>query len=239
MTSWYRFPLFSELTKENSNIEMQVHTDWTDGKNSVEEMIFAASGKGLETFAFTEHARASSVYFPKFKEKVRTLSSDFPNMRVLCGVEVKILNFSGDLDLAPEIESSAEIKLASVHSFPVAKNKRVMAGSFKFEDAANIERDLAVSAIKTGRADVLAHPGGMCCRFFSKFPLQHFKTIMIACKDYDVAFELNYAYHREVIGDIIELLRAVDPPVSIGSDAHEVSSVGKARDMVREFILNG
>ena len=53
-------------------VDLHVHTNWTDGKNSVKEMVLAANKLKLETILFSEHSRSSSKnWFNKFSKEVK------------------------------------------------------------------------------------------------------------------------------------------------------------------------
>ena len=60
--------------KQLPNVDLHLHTNWTDGKNSVSQMYEAACKKGLKKILFSEHARCSSVnWFSKFTKEVKSL----------------------------------------------------------------------------------------------------------------------------------------------------------------------
>lgn len=230
------FPAFSRLDQSLVNREWQTHTNWTDGKATIFEMLSAARDRSITDFAFTEHVTSKSTYYQEFKSEVREVAGLFPDIRVLCGVEVKILNASGALDIADELQAMSDLVLASVHSFSTPDGRRIKPGSLSAENAIATEFEMALAFLRRGGADVMSHPGGMSLRAFGFFPKSHFIDLMIACKYSGVAFEINYSYHKYIIDPLLELLARIDPQVSIGSDAHDMSSVGACRDLLRSRL---
>jgi histidinol phosphatase-like PHP family hydrolase len=55
---------------QNIKIDMHMHTNFTDGKHSVEEMVKAADTIGLKKIAITEHVRRDSKWIDKYIKEV-------------------------------------------------------------------------------------------------------------------------------------------------------------------------
>ena len=70
------------------NIDLHLHTKWTDGDNTVKQMHKAAISKGCSHILFSEHSRkASGVWFNKFADEVTSLNHN--KCLGLVGTEVK------------------------------------------------------------------------------------------------------------------------------------------------------
>ena len=94
-------------SKKIPKIDMHVHTNWTDGKHTVKQMVKAANKKNLHTILFSEHSRASSKgWFSKFSKEVKKNRSykQSGSCNALIGTEVKIKDFDGTLDLNQNIK---------------------------------------------------------------------------------------------------------------------------------------
>jgi len=98
-------------------LDYHMHTDLTDGRDSVEEMHGAAVACGLDAILFSEHSRKTSTdWFPAFAERVRALPQD--DCRAYVGTECKAEDFDGAIDTGPEITSHCDLVMVSVHRFP-------------------------------------------------------------------------------------------------------------------------
>ena len=76
-------------------VDYHIHTDYTDGRNTVEEMHGAAIACGLEAILFSEHARKTSGdWFGAFSDRVRALPQD--RCSVYIGTECKADGFDGE-----------------------------------------------------------------------------------------------------------------------------------------------
>lgn len=107
--------------------DLQIQTNWTDGKHSIEEMANAAEAHGLSYIAITDHTRSLAMAngldekrleeqmtaIDKLNEKFRKNNR---NMTVLKGAEVNIMK-DGSLDIDDGILKKLEVVGAAIHSY--------------------------------------------------------------------------------------------------------------------------
>jgi len=71
---------------------MHVHTNFTDGECSVDEVVSYAEGAGFKLICITEHVRTDLDYnFEKLKSAVRKANRDHQDIAILLGVEASLL----------------------------------------------------------------------------------------------------------------------------------------------------
>lgn len=210
------------------NVDFHLHTNWTDGKNTVSQMYKYACKKKLKKILFSEHARSTSGdWFGSFAKEVNSLSKK--NCRAYVGAEVKILNFKGDLDINSKIRKKVDFVMASVHRFPGETNinKRETINKYSKKEAIEIEYELSKKAIKNSNFEILGHPFGMSySRYKAKPKWNLFQDLIKLCKKYDKAFEINSNYHPNISKIVNECLKE-GTLMSLGSNAHSVKEVGK------------
>ena len=200
-------------SKKIPKIDMHVHTNWTDGKHTVKQMVKAANKKKLHTILFSEHSRASSKgWFSKFSKEIKKNRSykQTGSCNALIGTEVKIKDFDGTLDLNQNIKKKCDLIMASVHRFPGEKGN-IFQNKFKFtkNEAIELEFKLSMSAIKNSKFDILGHPFGMSIKRFKATPKWHlFKRLIKECKKNDKIFEINFHYHKNYRKLLNECLRS-------------------------------
>ena len=218
-------------SKKIPKIDLHVHTNWTDGKHTVKQMVKAANKKNLHTILFSEHSRANSKgWFSKFSKEVKKNRSykKTGSCNALVGTEVKIKNLDGSLDLNQNIKKKCDLIMASVHRFPgekgnIFKNK----SKFTKNEAIELEFQLSMSAIKNSKFDILGHPFGMSIKRFKATPKWHlFKKLIKECKRNDKIFEINFHYHKNYRKLLEECLRT-KTLFSLGSNAHHMNELGK------------
>lgn len=96
--------------------DLHTHTDWSDGKASLEEMVAAARARGYRYYAICDHAkRLRDGRIDRQAEEIAALNRNLEDIELLSGVEVDIRG-DGSLDLPDEILAARDWVVASVHS---------------------------------------------------------------------------------------------------------------------------
>ena len=132
--------------------DLHVHTRLTDGANTIAEMVRAAAECGYAYLAITDHSQALGITgglteaeLRDEHAQIRALQPAYPNLRLLCGVEVDI-HIDERLDCSDEFLASCDIVVASIHS---ALQKPVA-----------VQTGRLLAAINNPHVDVIAHPTG-------------------------------------------------------------------------------
>jgi putative hydrolase len=96
--------------------DFHVHSTFSDGESSLVQNVRAARERGLRTLCLVDHVRRDTEWLPEFTAAVAPFR-DQPGPRVLAGVEAKILDTSGRLDLPPGLDG-IDLVLIADHQFP-------------------------------------------------------------------------------------------------------------------------
>jgi DNA polymerase (family 10) len=99
--------------------DLHTHTDWSaDGKNTLEEMVEAASARGYEYYAITDHSHyLRDGRLAAQLDEIEAVRARFPKLRILAGVEANIRS-SGEVDVPEEELARLDWVVASVHQAP-------------------------------------------------------------------------------------------------------------------------
>ena len=102
--------------------DLHVHSTWSDGGSSLEEMMITAQSLGHAYCAITDHSPrlkvARGLSADRLREQmsvVRDLNEAMSDFRVLQGIEVDILE-DGTLDQEDDLLAELDVVVASVHS---------------------------------------------------------------------------------------------------------------------------
>jgi DNA polymerase (family X) len=96
--------------------DLHAHTDWSDGRGTLEEMVATARGLGRRYFAICDHARRlREGRLERQAEEIAAINESVSGIRVLSGVEVDI-RADGSVDLADEQLAGRDWVMASIHS---------------------------------------------------------------------------------------------------------------------------
>jgi DNA polymerase (family 10) len=215
----FEAPLPDLITMEDLRGDLQMHTTWSDGANSLAEMAEAAMARGLEYILITDHSQSlgvagglSTEELLRQRQEIDDLNRGLPaKFRVLAGVETEIRS-DGSLDYPDEVLAQLDLVIASLHS------------GLRTGRAKTTERMLA--AIRNPHVDIIAHPTGRLIGRREGADLD-MEAIFQAAAETVTALEINADYHRLDLSDV-HARRAVQLGVklTIGSDAHEAGGVG-------------
>jgi DNA polymerase (family 10) len=210
-----RLPTLVELADIRGDLQM--HTDATDGKNTLAEMVEACRVRGYEYIAITDHTKAVRVAggltkagFHKQAQAIDTIRNRVPQPAVLKGAEVDILE-DGSLDLDDETLAEFDIVIVSIHS------------RFNMSKAEMTRR--VVRALQHPRAHILGHPTGRLIGKREPYPLDMPEIIKVA-RDYGVLLEINAQPDRLDLNDLhIQMAHKAGVKLVISTDAHRIQEL--------------
>lgn len=193
------------------------HTNWSDGSNTIEEMVAGCKEMGMEYLVISDHSK-SAFYANGLKEDrikqqhlyINNLNTQLLNFTILKGIESDILN-DGNLDYDDDVLSTFDIVIASIHS-----NLKMT------EEKANAR---LIKAIENPYTTILGHMTGRLLLSREGYPINH-KKIIDACISNDVVIELNANPHRlDIDWRQIDYVLNKGGLISINPDAHNVQGL--------------
>jgi len=194
--------------------DCHAHTEWSDGKSSVEQMADAARALGHAYLVITDHSPRLTIARGLSAERlaeqidlIERLNDKLAPFRLLTGIEVDILE-DGTLDQSPDLLRRLDVVVASVHS------------KLRMEEAAMTERMIA--AVRNPHMDVLGHCTGRIVVGKGR-PESTFDAARVfsACVEKGKAIEINSRPERlDPPRRLLRLAREMGCRFSINTDAH-------------------
>jgi len=201
--------------------DIHVHTDWSDGHDSIEAMAQAAKALGYQYVAITDHSAGRGVAHGLNEERLRQqmdeikrLNQQLKGFRILTGTEVDI-RADGSIDLPDGLLAGLDIVIAAIHSAMT-------------QSEAQITRRI-LGAIENPHIDVIAHP---TCRLLGeREPVAvDMEAVFQAAAKYDKALEINAMPSRLDLKDIhVYRARELGIKLIMGTDAHSTAQLGFMR----------
>ena len=197
--------------------DLHVHTNYSDGKGTVESMAEAAIALGYEYLVFCDHSQslrvANGLSPQRLREKmeaVRRADDAYDEIHLLCGSEVDILK-NGDLDYEDGLLAELDFVVASVHT------------SFRVGEKAMTDR--IIKAINNPHVRVIGHPTGRILERRDPYEVDVSRLIREAAQantvlelnSYPDRLDLAAPYVREAVGAGVR--------ISIDTDAHDESAL--------------
>ncbi|MBZ5558021.1 MAG: DNA polymerase/3'-5' exonuclease PolX [Acidobacteriia bacterium] len=201
--------------------DLQMHTDATDGKNTLAEMVAACEARGYEYIAITDHSKAVRVAggltkagFHAQSRAIDAARKHVSKLVVLKGAEVDILD-DGSLDLDDATLGELDVVVVSVHS------------RFNMSKAEMTRR--IVRALQHPRVHILGHPTGRLIGKREPYPVD-MAEIIKAARDHGVLLEINAQPDRLDLNDLhIHMARQAGVRLVISTDAHRIQELDWAR----------
>jgi|1185.fasta_scaffold00651_2 histidinol phosphatase-like PHP family hydrolase len=200
--------------------DLQMHTLWSDGTASIEEMAQAAVARGYEYIAITDHAKGLKIAGGIDESQLETQAEEIAQVnaaiastakpfRVLRSIELN-LNPAGAGDMEPAALSRLDVVLGCFHS---ALRKK--------ED--QTERYLA--ALRNPTLHILGHPRGRIYNFRLGLTADWRRVFDLAA-ELDKAVEIDsYPDRQDLSADLIKLAAKAGCRISIGTDSHGPSQL--------------
>ncbi|GAB4298895.1 MAG: helix-hairpin-helix domain-containing protein [Ignavibacteriaceae bacterium] len=218
------FEIKNQKIKKNSDLDenkfkglLHFHTTYSDGRNTLRQMIDTAGDKKFLYAVVCDHSQ-SAFYANGLKEEdvLRQMAevkkiNEVNKIKVYQGIESDILP-EGMLDYPDDFLENFDMVVASVHSgFSLSKD----------EMTARI-----IKAVENPLTDILAHPSGRL--LLSRDPYEFdVKKVIDACAANDVSIEINSNPRRlDLDWRWIYYAREKGCTFAINPDAHSVEDIG-------------
>ena len=193
--------------------DLHVHTRWSEGAHSIEEMAQAARALGYEYIAICDHAETLHIarglspgrLADQVQEIERINRQSDDGFTILSGTECNI-GMDGEIDLPDSILADLDVVVASVHS------------GFKQSEEEMTERVL--TAMQNDHVDIIGHPTGRI--LLSREPYRiDLAMVFDAAAALGVMMEINAFPGRLDLSDVnARAAREAGVRLSLGSDAH-------------------
>jgi DNA polymerase (family 10)/putative hydrolase len=159
--------------------EWHVHTDYTDGRNTVFEYCERAVELNIPLIAFTEHVRRELDYdFNSFLSDIEDARKQY-DLIILSGCEAKVLP-NGELDVDVELLRNVDYPIFAFHSFP--KDEKIYISSL-------------TTVIENEYVNAWAHPGTFLSKNSMKLNDLVLTQILLKMKEMKVLLEINSKYN--------------------------------------------
>ena len=201
------------IEQADIHADLQVHSNWSDGKLSMLEMARAAARRGIKVIAFTDHSVSLGVanglslerHAGQQAEIKKTQRALGDSIRILHATEVEI-KADGTLDYQDEFLATLDLVLASLHSSLRQPREKVT--------------QRLLNAVRNPHVDIIGHPTGRLFPDREGADLD-MEAVLAAAAESGVALEINAHPLRLDLDDATaRRAKEMGIPLSINTDAH-------------------
>ncbi len=192
--------------------DLHVHSDYSDGHSTIEEVARAAKARGYRYVSINDHSRSLGVAnglsverLMEQGEEIARVNERVKGITVLRGTEVDILS-DGSLDFPDEVLEQLDVVVASIHS--------------GFQQSRDRITGRILSAMENPHVDIIGHPTGRLLGTRPPYDVD-LERVMEAAAETGTALETNAHYERLDLNDV-NARRAAEMGVriAISTDAH-------------------
>jgi len=205
------------ITSADIRGDLHVHTNATDGRDSLRAMAESAKKLGYEYIAITDHSKRMSIAHGMDTKRLRRqlaqidrLNEELSGILVLKSMEVDILE-SGEMDLRDEVLKDLDLTVCAVHT------------GFHLDRKKQTER--LIRAMDNPYFNVLAHPTGRLINQRDAYEID-MERVMSAALERRCYMELNAQPDRLDLNDVhCRLAKEMGLKIAISTDAHGTSDL--------------
>lgn len=212
----------SLITADDIRGDLHSHTDQSDGRNTIEEMLNAAEAKRYEYYCVSDHTQSLTIangldeerLLARIEEIDELNASGRWKMKILKGAEVDILG-KGTLDIKDDVLSQLDVVTVSVHS-RMKEDRKTMT-------------ERVCQAIENKHVHILGHPTGRLILKRPEFEID-LESVFETAKKNNVVMELNAHPKRlDLNAGNLRAAKRFGLKVAINTDAHVISELDNMR----------
>jgi DNA polymerase (family 10) len=202
--------------------DLHMHTDATDGRDTIHQMAEAALARGLKYIAITDHSKNLAMTNGLDDKRalvhvkaIRKVDVEMEGkIRVLPGIEVDILA-DGALDLDDSTLAQMDIVVASVHSH--------------FNQTAEEMTARVLRAMENPHVRILGHPTGRKVLGREGYAI-YIDTVLKRAAELGVAVEHNASPARSDLNDLnLRIAKQYGCRIVVDTDAHSTEELDQMR----------
>lgn len=219
--------------------DMHMHSTWSDGAYSIEEMIEACREKGYKYMAITDHSQylkvANGLTEEQLRDQIKRIkeyNKKYDDIEIFAGIEMDILP-DGTLDYSDDLLKELDIVIASIHSSFSQSRDKIM--------------ERLKTALSNPHVDLIAHPTGRIIGRRDGYDVDIDMLIELA-RETDTALELNSNPNRlDLSVENLKKAQKNGVKIFINTDAHNIEMLNhmdigtshamKAR-LVKDTVIN-
>lgn len=202
----------SLLTQNDIKMDFHMHTVWSDGNNTVEEMAIAGKNLGYKKIGISDHFSKPVIANPIKEDRFNAYLKEIRNTKVdgitiLAGCECEV-DVDGNLEFDYKLLEQLDYVIAGIH-LSTGISKEAMTKRI-------------VNVLKNPLVKILAHPTG---RLLMSRPGYDFDVdeVFKVAREENVALEINAHPARLDLNDkLVKKALEMGCKIAINTDAHSI-----------------
>jgi DNA polymerase (family 10) len=206
------------VTRQDIRGDLHMHSRWSDGQDTIEEMVQASIALGYEYVAITDHSQSSAPVtnlkprdIPRQADEIAGLRDAHPGISILHGCEVDILP-NGTLDFSDRELERFDIVLASLHDEAGHAPERLLS---RYR-----------AAVRHALVSLITHPANRMVPHRAGYTLDY-ATLFAEAAETGTLVEIDGSpSHLDLSGEMAREAIGAGAMLAIDSDSHRVDVLG-------------
>lgn len=198
--------------------DLHMHTTWSDGAQSLDEMVEKVKSMGYSYMAITDHSKYLRVAnglneerLRKQREEINALNEKYPDFHIFSGVEMDILP-DGSLDFDDDFLKEMDFVIGAIHS------------SFQQSEEDIMHR--LNNALENPYVSIIAHPTGRLIGRRDGYRV-NLEQLIEKAKETNTALEINANPNRlDLSHEWAKKAQEAGVKLVIDTDAHNYQMLG-------------
>ncbi|WP_029268532.1 DNA polymerase/3'-5' exonuclease PolX [Virgibacillus alimentarius] len=227
------------IEKSDIRGDLHMHTTWSDGAQSIEEMVNHARKIGYQYIAITDHSKflrvangLNETRLRRQREEIAMLNEKYPDIYIFSGVEMDILS-DGNLDFSNDFLRDMDFVIGAIHSSFNQSKEKIMTRLYH--------------ALENPYVSLIAHPTGRLIGRRDGYKVD-VEKLMERAKETETALEINANPNRfDLSADWAKKAQEIGVTIAINTDSHDYQmmdhmkygiSVARKGWLKKETVMN-
>ncbi|MBM3249566.1 MAG: DNA polymerase/3'-5' exonuclease PolX [Candidatus Omnitrophica bacterium] len=201
--------------------DLHVHSTWSDGSNSIEEVARACRARGYSYVAVTDHSQSLRVAggltvkeLARKKKEIELLNRKLKGIRILFGTEAEI-DSGGNIDYRDEVLKEFDVVVAAIHT------------GFKQSRSQLTKR--TVEACKNKYVHIIAHPTGKLWGTREAYDID-LDEVSRAARDTNTALEIDaFPSRLDLNGQNCRRVKELGVKLAVSTDSHTTDQLANMK----------
>jgi putative hydrolase len=219
--------------------DLHLHTKYSDGANTIGEMVKNAIELGIDEICFTDHVWVTSDWVQQYITEIRESAAvNSSRIAIRAGVEAKALDMNGNFDLDIAHCRSLDWIVVSMHRIPCGDNCFIRASEIKGNEKEALECWLhsLQSMLNSNLVQCIGHPFSLLGYFNSDMLTNSFWLSLcdMMAKSHCM-IEYNIKYYNALAPSWLwnKLYNKTVP----GSDSHSITDMNERYSHLNDYMI--
>jgi HisJ family histidinol phosphate phosphatase len=207
--------------------DLHLHTKFSDGVNSIEEMVLKAISLNINAIGFSDHVWKISAWTNDYLFEISQMQKKYSSkIKIFPGFETKLINHNGELDINESLYGQGVRIVAAIHRIPLGNGEYIRGSQI----GDNIELSKKIwlisfkSLINNKRINAIAHPFSLFSQMnIKKYDDKWWETISHIIDLMPFKIEYNVKYDNDMVPEWI--WKKHIHKLVLGSDSHSTDEI--------------